>query len=294
MKKKTVLTSHTVVRVRSQAAHLHSAVGNVPWLFFTSRRLRKDLGPIYGYHFKWLSYREMRTALFLQKNWQKLEAQTSLTFLLGSLLLVMGSIAELQNLDLFKITFVLGSAMFFIGALIQFWQSARAWYRNKKAIVISFSLGLTAAFSAKLGTIFYNLNSISDWLDLDTGVYLEQLFGPEFFFAGSFLFLISGIAHYAEIGHGRTLFIEKNHLAWWSCVSHIFGALLFCLSALYGLQPIYGWPINMISKVDSSTLCLAGSLLFVFMSLCLLAECSENEVVNSRHSKLEFSDHINE
>ena len=105
-------------------------------MFYTSRRLRKDLGPIKGNHYIDLSYNQMVRALLIPKHWQRLEVQSSLFFLLGSILFAIGSISELQRQPIFKILFMIGSIMFLIRGLTQLWQTVRAWQRNKNHILI--------------------------------------------------------------------------------------------------------------------------------------------------------------
>ena len=63
-------------------------------LFYTSRRLRKDLGPIKGNHYIDLSYSQMIAALIRPKHWERLEVQSSVELLLGSVLFLLGSIGE--------------------------------------------------------------------------------------------------------------------------------------------------------------------------------------------------------
>ena len=249
-------------------------------MFYTSRRLRKDLGPIKGNHYIDLSYKQMVRALLIPKHWHRLEVQSSLFFLLGSILFAIGSISELQRQPLFKILFMIGSIMFLIGGLTQLWQTVRAWQRNKNHILISFSLALIGVIAAKAGTLFFNTDSISSWLNLNLLSETKQLLEPNAYLIGSLLFLVSGIAHYAEIGHGRLLFIERHHIAWWACSSFLLGSLLYCFSALHGVETVVIWSIDFFNERNSILLCLSASLIFVFMSLCSLAECSENEIKN--------------
>ena len=217
-------------------------------------------------------------ALMMPKHWNRLEVQSSMAFLLGSILFVAGSVTELQNQLIFKTLFMVGSVMFLIGSLTQLWQTIRAWRRNKKYILISFSLALIGVIGAKIGTLFFNADSISNWLNLSLAPGTQKLLGPDAYMAGSFMFLISGIAHYAEIGHGRLLFIEKHHLGWWACFSFLIGSTLYCLSALRGYDTAINLPLDLSSERNSILLCLIASAIFIFMSLCSLAECSENEI----------------
>ncbi|WP_156487740.1 MULTISPECIES: hypothetical protein [unclassified Synechococcus] len=73
----------------------------------------------------------MARALMLPKKWNKLEVQSSIAFLLGSILFVAGSITELHNQWIFKTLFMLGSVLFLTGSLTQLWQTFRAWRRKK-------------------------------------------------------------------------------------------------------------------------------------------------------------------
>ena len=220
----------------------------------------------------------MVRALIVPKHWNRLEVQSSMAFLIGSILFVAGSFTELQNQSLFKTLFMVGSVMFLMGSLTQLWQTVRAWRRQKKYILVSFSLALIGVIGAKAGTLFFNADSISNWLNLNLPQRTELLLGPDAYMAGSFMFLVSGIAHYAEIGHGRLIFIEKDHIGWWACVSFLIGSALYCLSALHGYDTALNLPFNLSSERNSILLCLTASAIFVFMSLCSLAECSENEI----------------
>ncbi|WP_206749818.1 hypothetical protein [Synechococcus sp. UW179A] len=222
----------------------------------------------------------MIRALILPKHWNKLEVQSSMAFLLGSILFVAGSITEVQNQWIFKTLFMVGSVMFLVGSLTQLWQTVRAWRRQRKYIHVSFSLALIGVIGAKAGTLFFNTDSISDWLNLNLAPRTQELLGPDAYMAGSILFLISGLAHYAEISHGRLLFFEKYHLGWWACVSFLIGSVLYCLSALHGYDTGVDLPLGLSSERNSILLCLTASAIFIFMSLCSLAECSENEMID--------------
>ena len=227
----------------------------------------------------------MIAALMMPKQWKRLEVQSSVEFLLGSVLFVLGSIGELQQQFSFKSFFMTGSVMFLLGGLTQLWQTIRAWKRSQNFIVVNFSLGLIGVFAAKAGTIFFNVDSFSTWLNLNLVAEAKQLLGRDAYLAGSLLFLISGIAHYAEIGHGRLLFVERHHLGWWGCTSFLLGSLLYCLSALHGFEIAKAWSFNFYTERDSIILCLSASIVFILMSICSLAECSENEV-SDRNSRL--------
>ena len=247
-------------------------------VFYTSRRLRKDLGPIKGSHYIDLSYEQMMRALIMPKHWMNLEVQSSIEFLLGSILFTLGSIDELHSQSLFKTFFMIGSILFLIGGATQLWQAIRAWRRHKNYILVSFSLAMIGLVAAKAGTLFFNADSLSSWLNLNMSSETKQILEPDAYLVGSILFLISGIAHYAEIGHGRLLFIETHHLGWWSCTSFLLGSLLYCLSALHGFETVVVGTINLTSEKNSILLCLSASSIFILMSLCSLAECSENEI----------------
>ena len=223
----------------------------------------------------------MIVALMVPKHWKRLELQSSVEFLLGSVLLALGSISELQQQFSFKSLFMAGSVMFLLGGLTQIWQTIRAWKRYQNHINVNLSLGLIGVFAAKAGTLFFNVDSISTWLNLNLVAEAKQLLGRDAYLAASILFLISGIAHYAEIGHGRLLFVERHHLGWWACISFLLGSLLYCLSALYGFEITKAWSFNFYTERDSIVLCLSASIVFVLMSLLSIAECSENEVKNN-------------
>ena len=250
-------------------------------IFYTSRRLRKDLGPIKGKPYIDLSYNQMIAALMMPKYWNRLEVQSSVEFLLASILFVIGSIGELQQQLPFKGLFMAGSIMFLLGGLTQLWQTIRAWLRYQNHILVNFSLGLIGVVTAKAGTICFNVDSTSTWLNLNLLAEAKLLLGRDAYLAGSILLLISGIAHYAEIGHGRLLFFERHHLAWWGCTSFLVGSLLYCLSALHGFAITKIWIFNFYSERDSIILCLSASIAFTLMSLLSLAECSENDVKNN-------------
>ena len=226
----------------------------------------------------------MLQALIIRKNWKKLEVQSSMAFLIGSILFAIGSFDELQNQLIFKTFFMTGSVMFLIGGSIQLWQTIRAYRRHHNIVLISFNLALVGVISAKAGTLFFNTDSISSWLNLNVSSHAKQLLEPDAYMAGATLFLVSGIAHYVELSHGRLFFIEKNHLAWWSCISQLLGSALYCCSALHGIKTLNIWPISLISEKQSIMLCLIASIVFAFMSLCLLAECSENDIQSNQTS----------
>ena len=223
----------------------------------------------------------MIAALMMPKHWNRLEVQSSVEFLLASILFVIGSIGELQQQLPVKSLFMAGSMMFLLGGSTQLWQTIRAWQRCQNHILVSFSLGLIGVVTAKAGTLFFNVDSISTWLSLNLLAEARQLLGRDAYLAGSILLLISGIAHYAEIGHGRLLFVERHHLAWWGCTSFLIGSLLYCLSALHGFAITKIWTFNSYTERDSIVLCLSASIAFILMSLLSLAECSENEVKNN-------------
>ena len=223
----------------------------------------------------------MIAALMMPKHWKRLEVQSSMEFLLASILFVLGSIGELQQQLPVKSLFMAGSIMFLLGGSTQLWQTIRAWQRCQNHILVSFSLGLIGVVTAKAGTLFFNVDSISTWLNLNLLAEAKQLLGRDAYLAGSILLLISGIAHYAEIGHGRLLFVERHHLAWWGCTSFLVGSLLYCLSALHGFAITKIWTFNFYTERDSIVLCLSASIAFILMSLLSLAECSENEVENN-------------
>lgn len=247
-------------------------------VYYTSRRLRKGLGAVQGNHYIYLSYSQMARALVLPKHWNRLEVQSSVAFLIGSILFAAGSIAQLQHEEVFKTLFLIGSLMFLIGSIIQLWQTINAWQRNKQYILVSLTLALVGVIGAKAGTLFFNADSISDWLNLSLSPGTKQLLGPDAYMAGSLLFFISGVAHYAEISHGRFLFIEQHHLGWWACFSFLIGSALYCLSAVHGYDNAINLPFDITSESISILLCFLASSVFVFMSLCSLAECSENEI----------------
>ena len=124
-------------------------------IFYTSRRLRKDLGPIKGKPYIDLSYNQMIAALMMPKYWNRLEVQSSVEFLLASILFVIGSIGELQQQLPFKALFMAGSIMFLLGGLTQLWQTIRAWLRYQNHILVNFNLGLIGVVTAKAGTVFF-------------------------------------------------------------------------------------------------------------------------------------------
>lgn len=160
------------------------------------------------------------------------------------------------------------------------------WKRRQNHIVVNLSLGLIGVFAAKAGTIFFNVDSFSTWLNLNLAAEAKQLLSRDAYLAGSILFFISGIAHYAEIGHGMLLFVERHHLGWWGCMSFLVGSLLYCFSALHGFGIAKIWTFNIYTERNSIVLCLSASIVFIFMSLLSLAECSENEVKNNNLSAI--------
>ena len=96
----------------------------------------------------------MIAALMMPKHWKRLEVQSSMEFLLASILFVLGSIGELQQQLPVKSLFMAGSIMFLLGGSTQLWQTIRAWQRCQNHILVSFSLGLIGVVTAKAGTLF--------------------------------------------------------------------------------------------------------------------------------------------
>ena len=253
-------------------------------LIYTSRRTRKGLGPLRGNHYAHLSYDQVINALWAKKNLDKLEVKTAIAFLVGSCLFTAGSLIYLSGGSTYTIIFMLGSITFLIGGYYQIWQTMQASIHFKKNALTFFGLAFLGTASAKLGTILYNVDSISDWINPDVAAQTKRLLESDAYLTGSVLFLFSGIIQYAEISHGRILFVEKNHLAWWCCVAFISGASLYCVSAIHNFDHAKRLGGVLTSPTDGMIACLIASILFVFMSLCLLAECSEDDIFKSRSS----------
>ena len=247
-------------------------------LIYTSRRTRKGLGPLRGNHYAHLSYGQMVDALWAKKNLEKLEVKTATAFLVGSCLFTAGSLIYLGGGSAYTLIFMLGSITFLIGGYYQIWQTMKASIHFKKSALTFFGLAFLGTASAKLGTIFYNVDSISDWINPDIAAQTKQLLESDAYLAGSILFLFSGIIQYAEISHGRIFFVEKNHLAWWCCAAFVSGASLYCASAIHNFDHAKRLGGILTSPTDGMIACLVASILFVFMSLCLLAECSEDDI----------------
>ena len=102
-----------------------------------------------------LSYNQMIAALMMPKHWNRLEVESSVEFLLASILFVIGSISELQQQLPVKSLPMAGSIIFLLGGSTQLWQTIRAWQRCQNHILVSFSLGLIGVVTAKAGKLFF-------------------------------------------------------------------------------------------------------------------------------------------
>ena len=262
----------------------HSSLGTSAWLhplgIWTSRRLRKGHGPLQQRHYKVLNLMGMLRALLRPKHLQRLETQTAMAFIVGPLLFALGSWLQLhtsQSPSLALGLLAVGSVFF----------TAGGWWQLQQARIGDQTLpkdgpqwewcGLRCALTQSIGTVLFNIDTFFSWNQQQPNAVLWLLLGILPNVIGSILFLISASYGLQEVGHGRLLVFEPDHLGWWISIVNALGCVWFMQSAIAGL------PTNLpLEQVFDSTMSmrstLLGSLAFAIVGILSLAECSEDEI----------------
>ena len=137
--------------------------------------------------------------------------------------------------------------------------------------------GLRCALTQSVGTVLFNIDTFFSWNQQQPNAELWLLLGILPNVIGSILFLISAAYGMQEVGHGRLLVFEPDHLGWWISIVNALGCVWFMQSA------IAGWPTSVpLEQVLDSTMSmrttLLGSLAFAIVGILSLAECSEDEI----------------
>ena len=125
--------------------------------------------------------------------------------------------------------------------------------------------------------MLFNIETFFSWSQQQPNPDLWLLLGILPNVIGSILFLISAAYGMQEVGHGRLLVFEPDHLGWWISIVNALGCVWFMQSA------IAGWPTSVpLEQVLDSTMSmrttLLGSLAFAIVGILSLAECSEDEI----------------
>ena len=259
-------------------------LGTSAWLhplgIWTSRRLRKGHGPLRQKHYQALNLIEMLRALLRPKQLKRLETRTAVAFIIGPLLFALGSWLQLdtcQSPHWALGLLALGSVFF----------TAGGWWQLQQARIGEHVLpkdgrqwewcGLRCALTQSLGTVLFNIETFSSWNQQQPNAELWLVLGILPNVMGSILFLISAVYGLQEVGHGKLLVFEPDHLGWWISIVNALGSMWFMQSAIAGL------PTNLtLEQVYNSTMSmrttLLGSMAFAIVGILSLAECSEDEI----------------
>ncbi|KZR93145.1 hypothetical protein MITS9509_00438 [Synechococcus sp. MIT S9509] len=268
-------------------AYWRTRLGVTAWQhptgILTSRRLRKGHGPLTVVHFKRLSLRSMTRALCHPKQLNRLEVLTSLAFIVGPLLFAIGSLWSLMepgSVEISSATLAMGSVFFTAGG---WWQLRQAQIAVEKLPAETENwqwCGLRCALTQSMGTVLFNINTFFLWgwaQPNDIGWLLLAVL-PNLL--GSILFLISAADGLIEVGHGKLLVYEPNHLGWWIAMVNGLGCLWFMQSALAALPNHL--PEQSVFNADmAARTTFLGSLAFAVVGLLSLAECSEDEITST-------------
>ncbi len=264
--------------------HWHSYLGTSAWLhplgIWTSRRLRKGHGPLKQRHYQILNLIEMLRALLRPKHLERLETRTAMAFIVGPLLFAFGSWLQLHNSQSPSLALGLlavGSVFF----------TAGGWWQLQQARIGDQVLpkdgpqwewcGLRCALTQSIGTILFNINTFFSWNQQQPNADLWLWLGILPNVIGSILFLISAVYGLQEVGHGRLLVFEPDHLGWWISIVNALGCLWFMQSAIAGLPT--NVPLEQVlDSAMSMRTTLLGSLAFAIVGILSLAECSEDEI----------------
>ena len=261
-----------------------SSLGTSAWLhplgIWTSRRLRKGHGPLKQRHYQALNFIQILRALLRPKHLKRLETRTALAFIFGPLLFALGSWLQLhtsQSPSLALGLLAIGSVFFTAGGWWQLQQARIGDQALPKNGPLWEWCGLRCALTQSVGTVLFNIDTFFSWNQQQPNAELWLLLGILPNVIGSILFLISAAYGMQEVGHGRLLVFEPDHLGWWISIVNALGCVWFMQSA------IAGWPTSVpLEQVLDSTMSmrttLLGSLAFAIVGILSLAECSEDEI----------------
>ena len=272
--------------VTSERLHPYwrSPLGTSAWLhplgIWTSRRLRKGHGPIKKGHYQALNFIQILRALLMPKHWKRLETKTALAFILGPLLFALGSWLQLhtsQSPSLALGLLAVGSVFF----------TAGGWWQLQQARIGDQALpkdgprrewcGLRCALTQSIGTVLFNIETFFSWSQLQPNAELWLVLGILANVIGSILFLISAVYGLQEVGHGKLLVYEPDHLGWWISIVNALGCVWFMQSAIAGLPTNFPLEQVLDSPMSMRTT-LLGSMAFAIVGILSLAECSEDEI----------------
>ncbi len=273
-----------MISSESLKPHWRGALGISAWRhpigIWTSRRLRKGHGPLKRGHYQALNLREMLQALLNRKQLERLEERTALAFIFGPLLFALGSWLQLHNSQSPSMALgllAIGSVFFTAGG---WWQLKQARIGDQKLPADSPHwkwCGLRCALTQSIGTVLFNVETFFSWNQQhpNAGLWILLSILPNLI--GSILFLVSAAYGLQEVGHGKVLVFEPDHLGWWISIVNALGCIWFMQSALAGL------PTNLLlEQVIDSTMSvrttLLGSIAFAIVGILSLAECSEDEI----------------
>ena len=272
--------------VTSERLHPYwrSPLGTSAWLhplgIWTSRRLRKGHGPIKKGHYQALNFIQILRALLRPKHWKRLETKTALAFILGPLLFALGSWLQLhtsQSPSLALGLLAVGSVFF----------TAGGWWQLQQARIGDQALpkdgprwewcGLRCALTQSIGTVLFNIETFFSWSQQQANAELWLVLGILANVIGSILFLISAVYGLQEVGHGKLLVYEPDHLGWWISIVNALGCVWFMQSAIAGLPTNFPLEQVLDSPMSMRTT-LLGSMAFAIVGILSLAECSEDEI----------------
>ena len=264
--------------------HLRSRWGITAWRhrkkIWTSRRLRKGHGPLVQGHYQRLRWAQMLRALVRDKPLKRLDVRTALAFIAGPLLFALGAGLSLRPSGATPFTaglLAIGSVLFTAGGGWQLQQAQQAVRHLPDDASPWQWCGWRCALTQSLGTVLFNINTFFcwGWPHPSDATWLGLAVLPNLL--GSILFLISAADGLLEVGHGRLLVFEPQHLGWWIAMVNALGCLWFMQSALAALPN--AWPQQTVfNAVMANQTTLLGSLAFAIVGILCLAECSEDEV----------------
>lgn len=264
--------------------HWRSRWGITAWRhrrgIWTSRRLRKGHGPLVQGHYQRLHLAQMLGALMRVKQLERLDVRTALAFIAGPLLFALGAGLSLRPgaaPSLSAGLLAIGSVLFTAGGWWQLQQAHQA-LRQLPADASAWQwCGWRCALTQSLGTVLFNINTFFcwGWPHPSDATWLGLAVLPNLL--GSILFLISAADGLLEVGHGRLLVFEPQHLGWWIAMVNALGCLWFMQSALVALPNALPQQ-TVFNAVMANQTTLLGSLAFAIVGILCLAECSEDEV----------------
>ena len=264
--------------------HWRSRWGITAWRhrrgIWTSRRLRKGHGPLVQGHYQRLHLAQMLGALMRVKQLERLDVRTALAFIAGPLLFALGAGLSLRPGAAPSLTaglLAIGSVLFTAGGWWQLQQAQQA-LRQLPADASAWQwCGWRCALTQSLGTVLFNINTFFcwGWPHPSDATWLGLAVLPNLL--GSILFLISAADGLLEVGHGRLLVFEPQHLGWWIAMVNALGCLWFLQSALVALPNALPQQ-TVFNAVMANQTTLLGSLAFAIVGILCLAECSEDEV----------------